>query len=239
MGTHGQGPSQGASLTELHELYRKFSSSINITVPFYKRSYNSEWLSLVLGNTDSELKCQDPRSDSFVSKTCVFCTTVMFSFLSCDLLHTSLYGLKTPLLQYPRMYCHGMEIRKRGHLSIAQPVRRAQQPYKAGARGPSFLSLSLIRCRNFRVNALNKGPFQFPLFQDPFYDVNFLIDSLYNTKPLSTAVLLSYMLYAMAIALFCSSLVWSPPALYQVPTSAYLNLLTQNKSKVKPDFNNF
>lgn len=53
---------------------------LTLLLLFTKRSYNSEWLSLVLRHVDGELKNQDQSSDSFVSKTCALGTTHVFIF---------------------------------------------------------------------------------------------------------------------------------------------------------------
>lgn len=111
------------------------------------------------------------------------------------------------------------------------------------ARGPSFLSISLIKSRNCRVNTLNKDPFSFLCFKTPFYHMSASSQTrLYNAKILSTDVLLFYLLYAVAIVFFYSFSSKSSSCLvylYQVPTGAYLNLLMQNKPKVNSNFKVF
>lgn len=82
-------------------------------------------------------KCQELRSDAFVSKTCVLCASPLFSLLPCDRLHAKWY------INWKHFYFNILKhipwkrkLRERAHLNISHPGRGAQQGWEGLASYP-------------------------------------------------------------------------------------------------------
>lgn len=133
MGAHGWGLSQWLHYLSFTNFTGNSLKQLTLLCHFAKRSCNSEWLSLVLGHTDSEPKCQDLSSDSFVSKTYFLCTTLMFSFLPCDLLHTKFISTESTSTSIsPNVSPWKWKFAERAHLRISQALDKLNSPMKQG-----------------------------------------------------------------------------------------------------------